>query len=81
MRKALIAFLILVLSGCATTPRPIVYNCPKIVLPPDPVPEVYKLTVKSKPGDIVKAWVATAIQYHDWNLAVHKEISEAQGSL
>jgi hypothetical protein len=74
MRNLWLLLLCSMLASCSTTPTPVSYNCPVIILPPDPIPEVNKLTIKSKPNEIIKAWVATAVQYHDWNVAVHRQI-------
>ena len=75
MRSFLVLILMAALTGCASTPKPVAYDCPVIALPPDPVPEVSKLTVKSTDDEIIKAWVITAIQYREWNIIVRRQIA------
>lgn len=59
-------------------PTPIVYKCPKIILPKDPISPVDKLNQNSKPNEVIKAWVITAIEYKNWNRIVRKQIEESQ---
>jgi hypothetical protein len=74
--KLLVAFVAFVLTSCTTIkPTPIAYKCPKIILPTDPVVPVHALNANSKPDDVIKAWVATAVAYRDWNRVVRKQIS------
>lgn len=74
LKTTLVIILLLSLNACGTIP--IAYNCPKIVLPPDPIIPISKLTDKSKPNEVVKAWIATATAYRDWNRIVRKQVEE-----
>lgn len=66
----------LTVTSCTTSkPTPIAYDCPRILLPADPVIPIRKLTDKSKPDDVIKAWVATAVAYRDWNRVVRKQVN------
>ena len=70
--------LVFILSGCTIPkPVPVVYDCPIVDLPPDPVPATRKLTVKSRPDEVVKAWVATAKAYKQWNTIVRQEVENS----
>jgi hypothetical protein len=64
------------LAGCSTQPIKLAYQCPGIELPPDPSAPVTKLNEQSQPDEIVKAWVATAVGYRDWNIIVRKQITD-----
>jgi hypothetical protein len=75
MRFILVGLLILNLSSCATKPVEISYNCPKLVLPKDPILYTKKLTEKSNAEDVMKSWVATAVAYRDWNKTVRKQVA------
>lgn len=75
-KKSLVIVLVLHLAACSTMkPVAIAYHCPKIVLPEDPIAPVDKLTDKSKPDEVMKAWVSTAIAYRDWNRVVRQQVS------
>ena len=66
------------MAGCvAPKPIPIAYNCPIIQLPPDPEIITRQLTDASRPDEVMKAWVATASSYYQWNRIVHQEIENA----
>lgn len=69
--------LILCLSSCAK-PTPVVLDCPKIILPKDPIIPLSQLTDESKPDVVIKAWVVTAMAYRDWNRAVRKQIERSK---
>lgn len=69
---------ILIVTSCAHTPTPIAYHCPKIELPPDPVPQTKRLTSKSRPDQVIKAWVATANGYKGWNKIVRQQVENSQ---
>jgi hypothetical protein len=71
-RLLTITLMIALLTGCFKTP--IAYQCPIIILPADPIPEIKKINKKSRNDQVVKAWVATAIQYKNWNEEVRKQI-------
>jgi hypothetical protein len=72
--SAIMGFLIL--TSCATTkPIPVAYKCPQLVLPPDPITPLDKLTDKSKPDEVMKAWVSTAVAYRDWNHIVRQQVN------
>ncbi len=75
---ALLLFIALNCASCATKPIAVAYNCPQIVLPPDPVPATKRLTAKSNASQVMKAWVATAYAYRGWNLAVRKQIENSK---
>ncbi len=64
----------IVLTACTTTPIPVSYNCPKLELPSDPPQAIRLLNSKSKPDEVMKAWVATATDYYQWNQIVHAEV-------
>lgn len=77
--KKLLLIICFSLSGCALfKPTPVVYHCPKIILPEDPISPVDNLTQNSKPGDVIKAWVVTAIEYKNWNRIVRKQVENSQ---
>lgn len=69
---------IVFLTSCSLIkPTPIAYHCPRIILPADPKPNTDKLTEKSKPNEVIKAWVSTAMAYRDWNRIVRKQIENS----
>ena len=70
--------IMLMLSGCATKPIPVVYDCPVIMLPADPIPDIRKLKPDARPDQIIKAWVATATQYRGWDQTVRAEIANSK---
>lgn len=72
-----ILVLTLCLCTCASKPTTIAYQCPRILLPPDPIPATAKLNPQSKPDQVVKAWVATTIAYKGWNTVVRHQIAES----
>ena len=63
------------LVGCATKPIEIAYDCPKLILPKDPILYTQKLTNKSSAEQVMKSWVATANAYRDWNVTVRKQVN------
>ena len=67
---------VLILTSCSCKPQliPIVQKLPPIILPSDPVNYTKNLTLKSSPDEVIKAWVATAISYRNWNIIVRKQI-------
>lgn len=72
--SGIMAFLIL--TSCSTVkPIPVAYDCPKLVLPADPITPIDKLTDKSKPDEVMKAWVSTAVAYRDWNRIVRQQVN------
>lgn len=75
---ALIA--IICLCSCST-PSPVVLDCPKIILPKDPVIPITQLTDESKPDVVIKAWVVTAMAYRDWSRVVRKQIAATNKDL
>jgi hypothetical protein len=77
MRTAVFLAVVL-LTGCVSKPVPVAYDCPQIVLPPDPILATRKLTAKSKPGDAAKAWVSTAVACCAWNKTVRKQVNDSQ---
>lgn len=77
MKLLFVVVITILLSACATKPVQIAYNCPTLMLPPDPVPFTRSLTGKSPPDEVVKAWVATAIAYRDWDRVVRLQVSKS----
>ena len=74
----LFGFIVLI-NGCTMQKiAPVAYDCPQIELPPEPIPATRKLTNKSKPNEIIKAWVATAKSYHDWMTIVQIEVETSK---
>lgn len=73
-------FIIAILSGCASKPIKIEYNCPTLSLPADPEIYTKKITDKSNPNEVMKAWVATAAGLRSWNLIVRKQNQRGFGS-
>jgi hypothetical protein len=73
----LLLLLFVMLTSCMT-PKPVAYHCPRIILPADPVPPTRKLTLKSQPNDVMKAWVATAYLYQGWNKTVRKQVESSK---
>lgn len=69
-----VIILFLNFTSCTTPPPNIAYECPEIILPHDPFVPIGSLTDKSKPDEVMKAWVATAIAYRDWNRIVRQQI-------
>lgn len=67
--------IILTLTSCTTRMS---YNCPKIILPKDPDNVLKTITFESSPDEVMKAWVATATGYRDWNRVVRKQIGDSQ---
>jgi hypothetical protein len=77
--KLAIAVLVGVLASCTTAkPTPLAYDCPSLELPPDPPVTVRSITASSHPNDIVKAWVAMATDYYQWNQVVHAEVETSR---
>lgn len=73
-KSAIIVFLTLICGCTATKPKPVVYECPRLQLPPNPTPYVLQLNAKSTPNEVVQAWAATALAYYNWNLAVNQQV-------
>lgn len=72
-------FLVSILASCSSmNPIPIAYECPTLDLPPDPIPATKSLTGKSRPDEIMKAWVKTATDYYQWNQIVHAEVETSR---
>lgn len=74
----LIALLIFLFTGCATKPVPVAYDCPTLELPADPVPATRKLTDKSRPDEVIKAYVKTVRDYVSWNQVVRAEVETSK---
>lgn len=83
MIKNLLVFVIMILGtvACVSRVPSVAYNCSVIVLPADPVAPVTNLTSSSEPDDVMKAWVATATGYRDWNRIVRHQIIMSQKSV
>lgn len=70
---------IIFINGCATNePIPVVYDEPRIQLPPDPIPATNRITDHSTEGEIMKSWVSTAMDYRGWNIAVRQLIENSR---
>lgn len=82
LQSCCIALVIVIVVGmlisCSSVPTKIAYDCPRIVLPPDPHIPVKNLTAKSQPNDVIKAWVSTAVGCRDWANIVKKQVSSSQ---
>lgn len=76
--KIIVSAFLIFLVGCAPRPYEVAFNCPFVELPPDPIPMTRKLTAQSKPNEVMKAWVITATDYRNWNIAVRKQINESR---
>lgn len=77
--KRVVLLSCLLLVACASNKViPIAYNCPRVTLPPDPIPATKTLNAKSTPGDVMKAWVATAYAYRGWNMAVRRQVETSK---
>lgn len=77
-KRVCVIIVFLACSSCTHKSEPIAYQCPPILLPPDPKAAVLKLTVKSSPDEVIKAWVATAVAYRDWNRIVKKQVNASK---
>lgn len=77
--KTILVFFIpaFIFSCSIFKPTPIAYHCPVIHLPPDPIISLNKINDKSKPDEIIKSWVYTAIAYKNWNKIVRKQIKNS----
>lgn len=64
------------LTSCAHV-TPVAFECPRLILPKDPIVPIHQITSASKSNEVIKAWVATAIAYRDWNIIVRKQIAES----
>jgi len=68
--KLIIIIFSLILSGCSSfhateVDIPIVGPCVNIKLPPKPILPIVKLTLNSKPNQVMKAYVATVNALND----------------
>lgn len=69
---------ICMITSCSTPkPVPVSYDCPQIDLPRDPVPATRQLTVTSKPDEVMKAWVASAMAYKKWDEIVRTQVENS----
>lgn len=75
--SAIILFLICTSCSSVKT-TPVSYQCPQIKLPADPVPATRHLTARSKPNEVIKAWVATALAYREWDIIVRKQVQNSK---
>lgn len=67
------------LNGCASqNPVPVAYDCPELELPPEPIAATQKLTVNSRPDEVVKAYVATLRNYKGWIQTVEAEVEKTK---
>lgn len=76
--KIIILFFILFTIGCTKHPAPIAYNCPQLILPNDPIPRTRNLNSESRPDEVIKAWVATTVEYRGWNKAVRRQVESSK---
>jgi hypothetical protein len=53
-------------------------SCAHVDLPADPKSTVNLLSDKSTPDQVIKAWVATAYAYREWNIIVRKQIEASR---
>lgn len=72
---AMVTFTLLGIVSCATKPIPVVYQCPVVKLPPEPVAHLSRLTNKSRPDQVLKAYVADLSAYKGWCHAVQKQVN------
>lgn len=63
-----------VTASCAVKPIPVVYQCPNIQLPKEPKEYTSKLTQKSRPDEVVKAYYADLSSYKAWCEIVKKQL-------
>lgn len=75
LKKLISTLVILQLAGCACGPKIIIEKPPEIKLPADPENTVFKLNDTSKPNEVIKAWVVTAVACRDWSKTVKKQIA------
>lgn len=76
-QKFLILVVTLWLQACSFN-RPVAYKCPAIIFPADPIPAVYKISRKSSPDEVMKAWVSTAVAYKRWNQIARKQVQSSK---
>ena len=77
-RLFLLLILAFILPACSSGAAPIAYQCPTIVLPPDPKNPASKLGPQASPDEVIKAWVATAVAYYEWNKIVRAQAKALQ---
>lgn len=56
---------------------PIPDQIPTLNIPKDPEEPVKNLTKDSKPDEVIKAWVATATAYKNWNRTIRNQIQNS----
>lgn len=79
MRKlSLLLMLCLLVTACMKSQPPVTYQCPRVVLPDDPKNNLATLTEESTPDQVIKAWVATAVAYRNWNHAVREQVQDSR---
>jgi len=70
--------LFFLLTGCAKQLNPnLIGDIPTLNIPSDPEEPVKKLTPESKPDEVIKAWVATATAYKNWNRVIRNQIKNS----
>jgi hypothetical protein len=61
------------IASCATKPIPVIYQCPKIVLPTIPVMQIKNLNKTSKPDQVAKAFASDLVACKAWITAVQQQ--------
>lgn len=79
-KKSIVMWLLfsVLIAGCASTPDPIAYSCPPILLPPDPINYTSRITTKMPPNLVVKYAAAELKSYKGWYKIVKREVIETQ---
>jgi len=75
MRLAL-AVLLAALCSCASNTTPIAYHCPMIELTDIPKLPLDKLNKKSKPDEVVKAYVSSVVLLKGWAKITKEQITQ-----
>lgn len=64
--RLIMLFMIIVLCSCSNNITPIAYHCPAIQLAEIPKLPIETLSKKSKPDEVVKAYVSTLVILKGW---------------
>jgi len=73
--RMFVIILIIFIAGCATKPIPVIYQCPALILPPEPKAYTLTLTAGSSPDRVVKSYAADLSAYKSWCHSVQKQIN------
>lgn len=79
VRIMFLSYVMLILTGCASSSIPVAYQCPSIVLPSETNLNVSGLNEKSRPDEVIKAYVADLTNSRAWIKAVKEETSTVPG--